>query len=268
MHVNGKVGMPDVPPPPEGVFDMLRLERMERTILTGQRHPFAGFGRIPSADEVVCGLWLHQPLINHGCDPNLAHWLFGDVQVHPAARPIKKGEQVFHRYFYVTQVDTMKERDFVCKCPLCLTRVGDPRNARRMAIYEQLAGKYPKLPKIGVFEPLFAEFEKMDPVACEIGLLSELRHDVLKKAGRTEEARAALIRAEAAYAECGSMSERRFWAIVRLRPRSKRAKGEELSEEEDHRHSAAVMQMGIEGWGISPNTFASIFRDVMKLGDS
>ena len=25
MHVNGKVGMPDVPPPPEGVFDMLRL---------------------------------------------------------------------------------------------------------------------------------------------------------------------------------------------------------------------------------------------------
>jgi hypothetical protein len=223
---------------------------MERTLAVIYPHPLLGHGRVRGSSEGTVGLWLTSPMMNHACDPNSYQILLGDVQVHRAARPIKKGEQIFHRYFAVTQADTVKYRQFECKCPLCLKRAGDKRNARRLEIYETLAGGWPDIPDSEVYEPLFAEFETLAPVAYEIGVLSELRADALEKAGRSAEARAARERANAAYEECGWSGERRFQVLWQLRHVSTPAAGREQDPE--------IANYAMRTWGISADTLYSI----------
>ena len=214
----GKVGLPDVPPPPPGIIDMLRLERAGRVLFAGQRHPFAGLsGKVEYSDAII-GLWPRQPVINHGCNPNMYDLLFGDLKVHRAARPIKKGEQLFHRYFIATSMDTRKMRDFVCGCPFCNSRIGDPLNERRLALFEKLARIGPGELGFDEYERIFAEFETLNPAACEIAVTNDFRALNLFKAARKEEGRAALNRASTAYDECGWMPDRRLGVVfTRLR---------------------------------------------------
>jgi hypothetical protein len=216
-RVVGEPGLPAVAPPPEGVFDMLRLERAHHNFLSSQMHPWSGMAGSIGGGDVGVGLWRHQPLINHGCDPNVYDLVFGDVVAHRAARPIKKDEQLLHSYFQATGTrDTRKMRGFTCKCPLCLSRVGDPHQARRLELYETLMSDYEtRRLTLPVFERLYAEFLRLNPIAHELGLPSEqLAIRLVEAGGRREVARVALERSYATYVECGSMPHRTFQAIM------------------------------------------------------
>jgi hypothetical protein len=101
-------------------------------------------------------------------------------------------------------------------------------------------------------EPLFREFEALNPVACEIAPLSEFLAKELEKVGRKEEANALRARAKAAYEECGSMPERHLMAVLLLGEPDLKVKGRELAE------------FGMRGWGIGESAWDIILTKVLK----
>jgi hypothetical protein len=151
----------------------------------------------------------------------------------------------------VQEIDTVKARGFSCECPLCLSRIGDPRAARRMEIYVQLVRGFPTVPGLDVFEALFAEIQTLGPVSWELAVLAETYNKALEKAGRDAEATAALEQAIVASTDCGWMPDRRLRARSRLR--QDRVSAEDFVE--------AVGADATQTWGVS----RSISGHIMAL---
>ncbi|XP_065336898.1 uncharacterized protein LOC135937648 [Cloeon dipterum] len=76
--------------------------------------------------HVAYGSYHVASLCNHSCDPNVVCTYYGKTMVGRAARPIKKGDQLFIRYcnlFYNLPKETRRERlsqyNFECDCDAC-----------------------------------------------------------------------------------------------------------------------------------------------------
>jgi hypothetical protein len=150
--VEGRFGVPDIAPPPEGIFDMLRLERIDRTLATTYSHPLIAFGQAATRNAPTCGLWRLQAMINHSCDPNAYVVRWGDVSVHRAATD-QEGRANLSSLLPSAGDGPVASPPLPVHLPV-VSRRGDKRNARRTEICEQLMNRFPNAPDPDVFEPL------------------------------------------------------------------------------------------------------------------
>jgi hypothetical protein len=184
----------DLPPIPEGVFDMRAIEASANQCGGAFQHRFQrlrGECLLPHA-----GLWMMHPLMNHSCDPNIYEVNWGDVIVQRATRDIAAGEQLFIRYTSRPLPYKLPDGG-ACACPLCVRRAQLPTEKRRVQLFDeavfkpfeaQLLRTGARPPSLELCRATCAEFSTLSPIPAELAyVLLELRK-ALSRAGLDSEA--------------------------------------------------------------------------------
>ena len=78
--------------------------------------------------EIAAAIYPTFSLFNHSCDPCVTRNFYGDTCVMRAIQTVRKGDEVFDNYGYVSAVTPLAERQaelkkqyyFTCSCPACI----------------------------------------------------------------------------------------------------------------------------------------------------
>ncbi|KAI1206533.1 uncharacterized protein F4807DRAFT_438339 [Annulohypoxylon truncatum] len=97
--------------------------------------PGSQFGE-EDASNASTGLWVRAAYINHSCVANIEKEYVGDMMILRASRPIKSGEEIFHRYDESSDYEARQRAlettwGFGCSCALCVVEKADDPALRK-----------------------------------------------------------------------------------------------------------------------------------------